>query len=218
MQRAARPGDPGVQRLGKDLGDGPVELAEGDAILLNGRWSALDQLHRDRDVLLVDSPDAVRRQAVPWGAKATRAVAVLAALVAMLGSGAGAARDRRAARPPSRWCSPGWSTVAQAYRAVSWQTVVLVGALIPLSTAIQTSGAADQVASLLIDAVGTGRPVLLLLLALFVLTAALGQVVSNTATVLIVDADRAWRRPTATGTVGHAGADARSPSPARRRC
>ena len=63
--------------------------------------------------------------------------------------------------------------------------MVLVGALIPLSTAIQTSGAADQVASVLIDAVGTGRPYLLLA-ALFVLTAALGQVVSNTATVLVV--------------------------------
>ncbi len=61
-----------VQRLGKDLGDGPMELAEGDAILLHGRWSALDQLNRDRDVLLVDCPDLVRRQAVPWGPKATR--------------------------------------------------------------------------------------------------------------------------------------------------
>ena len=45
-----------VQRLGRDRGDGPMELAEGDAILVHGRWSALDQLNRDRDVLLVDSP------------------------------------------------------------------------------------------------------------------------------------------------------------------
>ncbi len=75
--------------------------------------------------------------------------------------------------------------VAQAYRAVSWQTVVLVGALIPLSTAIRTSGAADQVASLLIDAVGDTQPYLLMA-ALFLLTATLGQVVSNTATVLVV--------------------------------
>ena len=76
-------------------------------------------------------------------------------------------------------------TVAQAYRSVSWQTVVLVGALIPLSTAIQTSGAADRIASLLIDAVGSGRPYLLLV-GLFLLTATLGQVVSNTATVLVI--------------------------------
>ena len=96
-----------VQRLGKDLGDGPMELAEGDAILLHGRWSALDQLNRDRDVLLVDSPDLVRRQAVPWGPKATRAVLVLAGLVAMLGLRTGAARDRRTGRGRRDGAGPG---------------------------------------------------------------------------------------------------------------
>ena len=79
---------------------------------------------------------------------------VLAALVVMLGLRTGAAGDRRPDRRPWRWCWPGWSPSPQAYRSVSWQTVVLVGALIPLSTAIQTSGAADRIASLLIDAVG----------------------------------------------------------------
>ena len=112
-------------------------------------------------MLLVDSPELVRRQAVPWGAKATRAVLVLVALVAMLASGqvppAIAGLVAAVAMVLLRVV-----TVTQAYRAVSWQTVVLVGALIPLSTAISTSGAADQVASLLIDAVGTGRPYLLL--------------------------------------------------------
>jgi di/tricarboxylate transporter len=173
-----------VQRLGKDLGDGPAELAAGDALLVHGRWSALDQLNRDRDVLLVDSPERVRRQAVPWGANATRAVAVLVGLAAMLASGqvppAIAGLTAAVAMVVFRVV-----TVPQAYRSVSWQTVVLVGGLIPMSTAIQSSGAADRVASVLIDAVGTGRPYVLLT-ALFVLTAVLGQVVSNTATVLVV--------------------------------
>ena len=173
-----------VQRLGRDLGDEPIQVAEGDALLLHGRWSELDALSRDRDVLLVDSPELVRRQAVPWGAKATRAVLVLAALVGMLASGqvppAIAGLTAAVAMVLLRVV-----TATQAYRAVSWQTVVLVGGLIPLSTAISSSGAADQVASLLIDAVGTGRPYLLLA-GIFLLTATLGQVVSNTATVLVV--------------------------------
>ncbi|SFC57350.1 Di-and tricarboxylate transporter [Nocardioides terrae] len=173
-----------VQRVGKDLGQGPVELAAGDAILLNGRWSALDRLHRDRDVLLVDSPDAVRRQTVPWGPGATRAVLVLGGLVVMLASGqvppAIAGLIAALAMVLTRVVSP-----AQAYRAVSWQTVVLIGALIPLSTAIRNSGAADRIASLLVDVVGDSRPYLLMA-ALFLLTAGLGQVVSNTATVLVV--------------------------------
>jgi di/tricarboxylate transporter len=62
---------------------------------------------------------------------------------------------------------------------------VLIGGLIPLSTAIQQSGAADDIADVLVDLVGDGRPYVLMV-ALFALTATLGQVVSNTATILIV--------------------------------
>ncbi len=173
-----------VQRLGKDIGSAPIALAEGDAILLHGRWSALDQLNRDRDVLLVDSPDVVRRQAVPWGAKATRAVVVLALLVGMLASGQVPPAIAGLVAAGAMVLS-GVVTGPQAYRSVSWETVVLVGALIPLSTAIQSSGAAEQISSILIDAVGNSHP-LLLLAVLFLLTGALGQVVSNTATVLVV--------------------------------
>jgi di/tricarboxylate transporter len=75
--------------------------------------------------------------------------------------------------------------VQEAYRAVSWQTVVLIGGLIPLSIAIQDSGAADLIAERIVDIVGDRGPYALTL-ALFALTGVLGQIVSNTATVLIV--------------------------------
>jgi di/tricarboxylate transporter len=174
----------GIRRLGSDVGPRPVELAAGDSLLLHGTWSAIDELVHDRDVLMVDSPDLVRRQAVPLGARSGVAIAVLVGMVVLLAlaivpaaiAGLAAATAMVLFRVV---------TVNQAYRAVSWQTVVLIGGLIPLSTAIQTSGAADVVAGRLIDIVGAGQPYLLLV-ALFALTAVLGQVVSNTATVLIV--------------------------------
>ena len=173
-----------VQRMGKDRGNRHTQLAEGDALLVHGPWETLDELNRDRDILLVDSPELVRRQAVPWGPKASVAVAILAAMVVLLATGAVppamAGLLAATAMVLSRVVSP-----SQAYRAISWQIVVLIGALIPLSGAIQSSGGADRIADLIIDAVGPGRPYLLLL-ALFLVTAALGQMVSNTATVLIV--------------------------------
>lgn len=173
-----------VQRMGKDRGKRHTQLAEGDALLVHGPWETLDELSRDRDILLVDSPELVRRQAVPWGPKASIAVAILAAMVVLLATGAVppamAGLLAATAMVLTRVVGP-----AQAYRAISWQIVILIGALIPLSGAIQSSGGADRIADLIIDAVGPGRPYLLLL-ALFVVTAALGQMVSNTATVLIV--------------------------------
>ncbi len=76
-------------------------------------------------------------------------------------------------------------TVEQAQRGISWTTVVLVGGMISLSTAMVSSGAAEQLADRLVDVVGDAGPYALLL-GLFVLTAVLGQLISNMATALIV--------------------------------
>jgi len=174
----------GIRRLGKDVGAASLELVAGDSLLLHGTWSSIEELVHDRDVLLVDSPDLVRRQAVPLGPRSGRAIAVLLAMVVLLALGLVPPAIAGLAAATAMVLTKVVS-VNQAYRAVSWQTVVLIGGLIPLSTAIETSGAADLVARGLIDVVGNGRPYLLLA-ALFALTAVVGQVVSNTATVLIV--------------------------------
>jgi di/tricarboxylate transporter len=173
-----------VQRRGRDCGPQPIELTEGDTLLLHGAWPEIEELSNDRTILVVDSPDLVRRQTLPLGPGAKRALAVLAGMIVLLASGlvppAIAGLLAATAMVLLRVVS-----APQAYRAVSWQTVVLVGGLIPLSTAISETGAADRIARLLLDVVGTGSPYLLMA-GLFVLTAMLGQVISNTATVLIV--------------------------------
>jgi di/tricarboxylate transporter len=73
----------------------------------------------------------------------------------------------------------------QAYRAVNWTAVVLVGAMIPLSVAMEATGAAGKIAGALVEVVGGSSPYLLLL-GVFLLTAVFGQLMSNTATALIV--------------------------------
>jgi di/tricarboxylate transporter len=173
-----------VRRLGKDRGPRATVITEGDTVLMHGRWTAVESLARSRDLLVVDSPEMVRRQTVPLGRRAPQAIAVLLAMVVLLATGVvpPAIAGLLAATAMVALRVVG---VEQAYRAVSWQTVVLIGGLIPLSIAIQTSGAADLIAEVIVGLVGERGPYVLLL-ALFGLTAALGQVVSNTATVLIV--------------------------------
>ena len=123
------------------------------------------------DVLVVDPPELVRRQTAPMGRRGRLASAVLAAMVVLLLAGvtpvvagllaAGAMVLLRVL------------TMPQAYRAVSWTTVVLVGGMISLSTAMQQSGAAEQMAKVLVDTVGGASPYLLVL-GLCLLTAVLG--------------------------------------------
>jgi di/tricarboxylate transporter len=76
-------------------------------------------------------------------------------------------------------------SVQQAYRGISWTTVLLVAGLIPLSTAITDSGAAQKIADVLVDAVGDAGPTALLV-ALFIVTVVFGQLISNTATALVM--------------------------------
>ena len=173
-----------IQRQGEDLEPGEVVLAEGDALLLQGSWAALDAKLDHPDLLVVDPPELVRRQAVPFGAGAKRAVAVLCAMVVLLATGAvpAAVAGLLAA---SALVVLRVLSVEQAQRGISWTTVVLVGGMIPLSTAMIETGAAETLADRLVDIVGDAGPHVLLL-GLFVLTAALGQLISNMATALIV--------------------------------
>ncbi len=121
---------------------------------------------------------------VRLGWPAARAVVVLAATIALLASGAVAPATAGLIGAVAMVLA-GVVRVPRALRAVPWETLVLIGGLIPLSVAIAESGAADLVADVVVGVVpeGDGR---LLLVALFVLTVALGQFVSNAATVLVV--------------------------------
>jgi di/tricarboxylate transporter len=174
-----------IQRSGEPAPPGDVTLAAGDVLLVEGQWDALDRhLDATDDVLLVHAPSTVRRQVVPLGPGAPATLIVLALMVAALAFGLAPAAVCGAAAAVVI-VGIGVLTPDQAYRSISWSTIVLLGGMLPVSGAIQASGAADDLASLVVDVVGTSSPVLLLA-GLFVVTAAFGQAISNTATALIV--------------------------------
>ncbi len=173
-----------VHRGDSEVGPGPVLLQAGDTLLIQGTWDALDTRLARPDVLVVDTPEAIRRQAVPMGPRSREAVLVLALMVVLLATGvvpavvagllaAGAMILLRVV------------SIQGAYRGINWTTVVLVGAMIPISTAMVQSGAAEQIANLLVETVGDLGPYALLA-GMFAITAVFGQLISNTATALIM--------------------------------
>jgi di/tricarboxylate transporter len=172
-----------VHRNGDADMSGETSLAAGDVLLVRGDWRALADDLSAADVLVVDDPDDVRRHAVPWGRGARRTVVVVGAMVILLATGVAPAIAgllAAGALVVSRVL-----TVDEAYRGINWSTIVMIAGMIPLSTAMTHSGAADELASAITRFVDDGGPYLLLLV-LFVVVAALGQVMSNTATALIV--------------------------------
>lgn len=172
-----------IQRTGADLDPGE-SLAVGDTLLLQGTWNALDQRLSKPEVLVVNSPDLVRRQAVPLGQGARTVLVALVIMVLLLATGL---------VPPAVAgliaagiiLISGVLSTEQVYTSIGWTTVILVAALTPLSTAMQVTGAAELLADGLVEMVGDAGPYALLT-GLFVLSAIMSQVISNTATSLIV--------------------------------
>jgi di/tricarboxylate transporter len=172
-----------IHRQGNALPPGEP-LQKGDVLLLQGTWDALETYIAPPEALVVDSPELVRRQVVPMGRDAMVALGIMAVMVVLLASGfvPAAAAGILAA---GAVLLLGILNVDEIYRSINWTTVILVGAMMPLSTAITETGAANLLAQYLIGAVGGFGP-RALLAGLFVLTAILGQVISNTATALII--------------------------------
>jgi di/tricarboxylate transporter len=172
-----------IQRREEEL-SGETTLQAGDTLLLRGTWSDLDHHLEDPDVRVVDDPGEVRRQAVPLGPGAGRSIGIVAVMIVLLASGLA---------PPAvagllAACAivvSGVLSIDQAYRGIQWTTVILIAGMIPLATAMTRTGAAQQLADGLVDAVGDHGP-RALLLGLVLLVFVLGQLISNTATVLVV--------------------------------
>jgi di/tricarboxylate transporter len=172
-----------MRRAGESLEGADVTLAAGDTLLLRGTWEHLERHTAGDEVLVVADPATVRRS-IPLGRGAKRSIAIVAAMVILLATGL---------VPPAiagllavgALILSGVMGPARVYRAVQWTTVVLVAGMIPLSTAFISTGAADRIADGVLNVVGGTSPTLALL-ALVILTVVLGQMISNTATVLIM--------------------------------
>jgi di/tricarboxylate transporter len=173
-----------VQRHGEEVDSFESTLYAGDSLLLQGRWEHLDEYAARSNVIVIDSPDAIRRQAAPLGSKAKYALIVTAGMIVLLTSGLTPAVIACLAAAIAMVLLNVVS-VEQAHKSINWTTLILVGAMIPLSTAITQTGLADRIGNALVDALGDGSPYILIA-GIFVVTVALGQMISNTATALIM--------------------------------
>ncbi len=74
--------------------------------------------------------------------------------------------------------------LSQVYESIEWPVIILLGAMIPISVALENSGGTELLAQLFVQ--GTqGWPIILILTALMVVTMTLSDVLNNVATALI---------------------------------
>jgi di/tricarboxylate transporter len=137
-----------------------LPLRFGDAMLLQGPKSKVRLLRMDSNFMVLQEERDIRpgKQAVLAsmiliGSLALAAAQVLPIAIATLLGAALMVLTR---------CM----TMDQAYRAVEWRAIFLIAGMLPLSTALQITGAASAVANDLLQWVGTGSPMITAMLLL----------------------------------------------------
>ena len=163
-----------------------MPLKVGDVLLVQGPWRAfidLKRRHREEFIVLgekevIASGMLARRQYAP------RMVLILVAMILaiLLDNNALVIASLTAALA---CVLSNCITIDEAYQAIDWRTIILIGGMFPMSTALQKVGLVSALADFQTQLLGGAGPIAALML-IFIVTAILTQLLSNTVTALLL--------------------------------
>ena len=162
-----------------------TKLKFGDALLVRGDWRNIELLRQERrNFTVIGSPDELSRQVASLNWRALVAILSLVGMVVLMVTSL-IPSVMAVLVAAMVMVLAGCLNMNQAYRSIGWQSVVLIAAMIPMSTALSITGGAELIARYMVDTIGAVGP-LALLTGVFILTSAFSQVLSNTATTVLV--------------------------------
>ena len=170
--------------------DGPLSLKDvrlkfGDMLLVQGEWKDIFALKRQRqDFIVMGEREAIEIGAFTRHERAPVALAILIAMVVVV------ALNILELAPAALLAGLGMVLTGclkmdEAYDAIDWKSLVLIAGMLPMSTALVNVGLVDAVARGFTDTLGAYGP-LAVLAGLFLLTVLFTQMLSNTATTVLI--------------------------------
>ncbi|WP_116524138.1 SLC13 family permease [Seonamhaeicola aphaedonensis] len=174
-----------VSRNQKPIQDKEITVKVGDAFLLRGTWASIDDLKKQHENLVIcGSPEGMAKNVENLNYRSYIAMGALLLMIAFMvfkvvpGS---IAALISAGIILLTGCVP----MAKAYKGISWTSVVMIAAMIPMGIALQKTGTAQVIANGLVNYLGAIHPVALLG-GVFLLTTTFSQVINNSATAVLM--------------------------------
>ena len=136
----------GVRRGGNyitgNLGDRKV--AKGDVLLVQGTWDSIGKISRDtRDWVVLGEPES-RASKVTIDYKAPIAAVIMLAMILALVFSSVPAVFVVLTASVLMMLTGCFRTVADAYRTINWESVVLIAAMMPMSFALEKTGVSEM--------------------------------------------------------------------------
>ena len=184
----------GINVLGVKRGDEYItdnliatKLHVGDMLLVQGEWTNLAHLATDTsNWVVIDQPEKTADK-VLLDYKAPVAAAIMLLMIAMM------VFDFIPVAPVTAVIIAGLLTVfagcfrnvEAAYKTINWESIVLIAAMMPMSTALEKTGASALVSQGLVESLGAMGPTALLA-GIYFTTSLMTMFISNTATAVLM--------------------------------
>lgn len=155
-----------------------ISLRAGDGLLIQGPGKALGMLKGDPDFIVLEED-------VPADVREDKTIYALLAVAAMIGLTLGGVPIAISAGVAGAiMLLTGGLTAEEAYRAIDWRSIVLIGGMLPLGVALEKTGAAAGLANVLMALVGM-KP-LAALAAIMITGVVIGHFVPPPATTVLM--------------------------------
>ena len=184
----------GINVLGVKRGDEYItdnliatKLHVGDMLLVQGEWTNLAHLATDTsNWVVIDQPEKTADK-VLLDYKAPVTAAIMLLMIAMM------VFDFIPVAPVTAVIIAGLLTVfagcirnvEAAYKTINWESIVLIAAMMPMSTALEKTGASALVSQGLVESLGSMGPTALLA-GIYFTTSLMTMFISNTATAVLM--------------------------------
>lgn len=179
----------GVQLLAASRNNQPlkgkIRIAAGDAFIIRGAWEQIENLKAlYENVVISGSPEAMSKNVAELNGKSYVAMGTLVLMVILL------VFDLLPGAMAALVCAgimmlTGCVPISKAYKGISWTSVVMIAAMIPMGLALQKTGVAQYAANTLVEVLGSVHPTVLLG-GIFLLTTAFSQTINNSATAVLM--------------------------------
>ncbi len=184
----------GIHVLGVKRGDEYItenlietKLCAGDVLLVQGEWTSLSHLTSDTANWVVLGQPEKTADRVLLDYKAPVAALIMLLMIAMM------VFDFIPVAPVTAVIIAGLLTVftgcfrnvEAAYKTINWESIVLIAAMMPMSTALEKTGASALVSQTLVESLGSMGPTALLA-GIYFTTSLMTMFISNTATAVLM--------------------------------
>ncbi len=178
-----------IRRKGDYIRDGlaDVRLTPGDILLVQSSWDNIARLNNEEDDWVVLGQPLDEAAKVTLTYKAPVAAIIMTAMVAAM------VFDFIPIAPVTAIMLAAvlmvicgcFRNVDAAYKTINWESIVLIGAMMPMSIALEKTGASYLLSHTLVNTLGAYGPVILLG-GIYFTTSLLTMFISNTATAVLM--------------------------------